>query len=204
AARAPRPTRPKARASCFPSAPRRKRRRGSDSSSSTPVPCTACASRRPRARSRSVRAAASGRSPATRAGGRSRRAGRVAGGPRAGGVESGWRRAEGGGRLEGAAGEVATFVAPDEPCLARLVVTARQADTACEAEALVTVTDSLLPETKERTANRQGLPGYTLEHAPGKLWRAPPHGGGHPTVATNGHPQSTLPPPRHDPQRRRP
>jgi hypothetical protein len=54
----------------------------------------------------------------------------------------------------------------------RLGVTARQADTVCAAEALITVTDSLLPETKERTANRQGLPGYTLEHAPGKLWRS--------------------------------
>jgi hypothetical protein len=54
----------------------------------------------------------------------------------------------------------------------RLGVTARQADTVCETEALITVTDSLLPETKERTANRQGLPGYTLEHAPGKLWRS--------------------------------
>ena len=88
------------------------------------------------------------------------------------GVEYAWRLVEGAGRLEGAGGEFVTFVAPDEPCLARLGVTARQADTVCEAEALVTVTDSLLPETKERTANRQGLPGYTLEHAPGKLWRS--------------------------------
>jgi hypothetical protein len=88
------------------------------------------------------------------------------------GVQYAWRLIEGAGKLEGAAGELVTFVAPDEPCLARLGVTARQADTVCEAEALITVTDSLLPETKERTVNRQGLPGYTLEHAPGKLWRS--------------------------------
>jgi hypothetical protein len=88
------------------------------------------------------------------------------------GVEYAWRLVEGAGRLEGATGELVTFVAPDEPCLARLGVTARQADTVCEAEAVITVTDSLLPETTERTANRQGLPGYTLEHAPGKLWRS--------------------------------
>jgi hypothetical protein len=88
------------------------------------------------------------------------------------GVEYAWRVVEGTGRLEGATGELVTFVAPEEPCLVRLGVTARQADTVCEAEALITVTDSLLPETKERTANRQGLPGYTLEHAPGKLWRS--------------------------------
>jgi Histidine kinase-, DNA gyrase B-, and HSP90-like ATPase len=88
------------------------------------------------------------------------------------GVEYAWRVIEGAGRLEGATGELVTFVAPEEPCLVRLGATARQADTVCEAEALITVTDSLLPETKERTANRQGLPGYTLEHAPGKLWRS--------------------------------
>ena len=88
------------------------------------------------------------------------------------GVEYAWRLVEGAGRLEGATGELVTFVAPEEPCLVRLGVTARQADTICAAEALITVTDSLLPETKERTANRQGLPGYTLEHAPGKLWRS--------------------------------
>jgi len=88
------------------------------------------------------------------------------------GVQFAWRLAEGAGRLEGEAGEIATFVAPEEPCLARIGVTARQADIVCEAEALVTVTDSLLPEAKERAANRHGLPGYTLEHAPGKLWRS--------------------------------
>jgi hypothetical protein len=88
------------------------------------------------------------------------------------GVEYAWRVVEGAGRLEGATGEAATFVAPEEPCLVRLGVTARQADAVCTAEALITVTDSLLPETKQRAANRQGLPGYTLEHAPGKLWRA--------------------------------
>jgi hypothetical protein len=88
------------------------------------------------------------------------------------GVEYAWRVIEGAGRLEGATGELVTFVAPEEPCLVRLGVTARQADTVCTAEALITVTDSLLPETKERAANRQGLPGYTLEHAPGRLWRS--------------------------------
>ena len=88
------------------------------------------------------------------------------------GVEYVWRLIEGAGRVDSATGEYAAFVAPDEPCLARLGVTARQGDAACEAEALVTITDSLLPEPKERAANRQGLPGYTLEHAPGKLWRS--------------------------------
>jgi hypothetical protein len=43
----------------------------------------------------------------------------------------------------------------------------------CEAEALITVTDSLLPvPERERSQTRPGLPAYTLEHAPGKLWRS--------------------------------
>jgi hypothetical protein len=88
------------------------------------------------------------------------------------GVEYAWRLVEGAGRLERATGELVTFVAPEEPCLVRIGVSARQQDTVCEAEALITITDTLLPETKERTASRQGLPGYTLEHAPGRLWRS--------------------------------
>jgi len=57
--------------------------------------------------------------------------------------------------------------------LVRLSVVARQGETACDAEALATVTDSLLPEeAKERASSGRGLPGYTLDHAPGKLWRS--------------------------------
>jgi len=29
-----------------------------------------------------------------------------------------------------------------------------------------------MPEPKDRSMPAQGLPGYTLEHAPGKLWRS--------------------------------
>lgn len=88
------------------------------------------------------------------------------------GIEYAWRLLEGAGRLDDITAEYATFHAPDEPCLARVGVSVRQAETACEAEALLTVTDSLVPEAKERQAAAQGLPDYTLEHAPGKLWRS--------------------------------
>ena len=88
------------------------------------------------------------------------------------GVEFAWRILDGAGQIDGAAGEIATYTAPAEPCLVRLGVDARQGDTLCEAEALITVTDTFLPEEKSRSAERQGLPGYTLEHAPGKLWRS--------------------------------
>ncbi len=88
------------------------------------------------------------------------------------GVEFSWRNLDGSGQIENATSEIVTYTAPAEPCLVRLGVSARQGDTLCEAEALITVTDSFLPEEKSRSAERQGLPGYTLEHAPGKLWRS--------------------------------
>ena len=83
-----------------------------------------------------------------------------------------WCVLEGAGRLEEGAAEYATFVAPEEPALVRVAVQARQGETMCDAGALITVTDSLLPETRESTGAAHGLPGYTLEHAPGQLWRS--------------------------------
>lgn len=89
------------------------------------------------------------------------------------GIEYAWSVLQGAGRIENASAEYAVFHAPEEPGLARLGVVARQRDTASEAEALVTVTDTLLPEeAKERASGGRGLPGYTLDHAPGKLWRS--------------------------------
>lgn len=88
------------------------------------------------------------------------------------GVDFSWRLIEGAGRLDNAATQFVTFHAPPEPGLVRIGVSARQGDLAAEAEALVTVTDSLLPEAKERASSRHGLPAYTLEHAPDKLWRS--------------------------------
>jgi hypothetical protein len=88
------------------------------------------------------------------------------------GVAFAWRLIEGGGTIEQPQAEYAVYHAPQEPALVRVGVAAQQGGTACEAEALVTVTDSLLPEARERAGTGQGLPGYTLEHAPGKLWRS--------------------------------
>lgn len=88
------------------------------------------------------------------------------------GVSYAWRVVEGSGRIEDATAEYASFVAGDEPALVRVEARARQGDTVCEAQALVTVTDTLLPEPRERAAAAHGLPGYTLEHAPGQLWRS--------------------------------
>ena len=71
--------------------------------------------------------------------------------------------------------------------LARIGVTATQNETVCEAEALITVTDSLLPDMKERTGPRHGLPGYTFEHAPGQLWRSRYDADQNLIVVNNGH-----------------
>jgi len=87
-------------------------------------------------------------------------------------VEYEWRLLEGAGWLEGVAAEYATFVASEEPALVRVSVKARQGESVCEALALVTVTDSLLAPSRESTGAAHGLPGYTLEHAPGQLWRS--------------------------------
>lgn len=88
------------------------------------------------------------------------------------GVEFIWRLIEGSGRLENATTQFATFHAGSEPCLERVSVCARQGETVVESDALITVTDTLIPETRERSSSRHGLPAYTLEHAPGKLWRS--------------------------------
>jgi hypothetical protein len=88
------------------------------------------------------------------------------------GVTFEWRIIEGAGAIEGDASEYATFVAPPEPGLVRVSVTASQAEVRVEAEGIVTVTDSILPATRDRGVAGHGLPGYTLEHAPGKLWRS--------------------------------
>ncbi len=89
------------------------------------------------------------------------------------GMEYAWRLVDGAGRLENDTSEFVTFHAADEPGLVHVGLTARQGGTVCEAVALVTVTDSLLPEeAREPAGGAKGLPGYTLEHAPGKLWRS--------------------------------
>ena len=98
-----------------------------------------------------------------------------------------WRILEGAGHLEETNAEFVTYHAIEEPGLVRIGVSATQNETICEAEALITVTDSLLPDTKERSGARHGLPGYTFEHAPGKLWRSRYDADQNLIVVNNGH-----------------
>ena len=83
-----------------------------------------------------------------------------------------WDIVEGEGTLEDVKTEIATFTAPAEPGLVRLRVMGTQGEISCHGESLVTVTDSLLPENKTSSAEKQGPPGYTFERAPGELWRS--------------------------------
>jgi hypothetical protein len=74
-----------------------------------------------------------------------------------------------------------------EPSLLRLGVTARQGGIECQAEALVTVTDSILPETANRAETDRGIPGYTFQKAPGQLWRSRFDSAQNVVVINNGH-----------------
>lgn len=98
-----------------------------------------------------------------------------------------WRIVEGGGSFENADGEIVTYTASAEPALVKLALTVTQRDIACEAEALVTVTDSLIPDSREPSNPRKGLPGYTFERAPGRLWRSRFNAEQNVIVVNNGH-----------------
>ena len=82
-----------------------------------------------------------------------------------------WSLVEGAGELANDCGEIATLSAPEEPQLLKLAVRVTQGDAVATAEALITVTDSLLPDRPKSDAQR-GLPDYTFEKRPGDLWRS--------------------------------
>ncbi len=98
-----------------------------------------------------------------------------------------WDIAEGDGKLENPSGEIVTFHAAPEPALVRIKLTAVQSDIVCEAEALITVTDSLIPENKSPSSTRPGIPNYTFQKAPGELWRSRFQGDQNVIVINSGH-----------------
>jgi hypothetical protein len=98
-----------------------------------------------------------------------------------------WEIFEGDGVLANAHGEIVSFAAPAEPGLTRVRVIARQGTTACSAEALVTVTQTLIPEPPAHAGIKQGLPSYTFQKAPGELWRSRYQADQNVVVINNGH-----------------
>jgi len=98
-----------------------------------------------------------------------------------------WEIIQGTGALENADGEIATFQATSEPGLATIRLTAKQFGIERSAEALVTVTDSLLPQNQLKEGTKQGIPGYTFQKAPGELWRSRYQSDQNVVVINNGH-----------------
>jgi len=83
-----------------------------------------------------------------------------------------WNILEGAGELTETDAEIAVFHAPQEPGLTRVRIVATQANIECQAEAVITITAALIPETPKSPRGKQGLPSYTFERAPGELWRS--------------------------------
>ncbi len=84
-----------------------------------------------------------------------------------------WEIIEGAGSLDKRDGEMIIFQAPNEPGISRLQATVKQGDVICEAEATVTVVAELIKMAKGTApGDAKGLPSYTLESAPGQLWRS--------------------------------
>ncbi|MFH1664602.1 MAG: hypothetical protein ABIA77_00435 [Candidatus Omnitrophota bacterium] len=84
-----------------------------------------------------------------------------------------WSVAEGNGCLDRHDGEITVFSAPEEPGLTTLKVKVTQGDVVCYAESVITVVDSLVKQPPgENVFSAKGLPGYTLESAPGQVWRS--------------------------------
>jgi hypothetical protein len=98
-----------------------------------------------------------------------------------------WEIVEGGGALEDRHDQVATFIAPAEPGLARIKVIVSQNDIERSAEALITVTRELLSQVGTTVVESQGLPGYTFESAPGESWRSRYDTNRNVIVINNGH-----------------
>ena len=98
-----------------------------------------------------------------------------------------WEIIEGGGALASEHDQEISFQAPATPGLVRLRATVRQRDVTCSAEALITVTDSLVPSTGSGVIDARGLPGYTFECASGELWRSRFDATRNVIVVNNGH-----------------
>jgi hypothetical protein len=98
-----------------------------------------------------------------------------------------WEIIEGEGTLASERDQEISFQAPAMPGLVRLHAIVRQREVTCLAEALITVTDSLIPSTGSGMIDARGLPGYTFERASGELWRSRFDATRNVIVVNNGH-----------------
>jgi hypothetical protein len=83
-----------------------------------------------------------------------------------------WDIIDGEGQLLDQDGDSVVFIAPPEPGLTTLRLIVCQGEIECTDEALITITDTLLHESSKTGGLRKGLPGYTYQRAPSKMWRS--------------------------------
>jgi len=84
-----------------------------------------------------------------------------------------WQIKEGQGLLSDTTKETTAFSAAQEPGITIVTVTVKQNDITRSAEAIITITDSLIKkDEKNESGLNKGLPGYTFKRAPGELWRS--------------------------------
>jgi len=83
-----------------------------------------------------------------------------------------WSVLTGGIAIEDRLQNPVTIRAGSEPSLARLAVRTAEGGIEASAEAVITVTDSLVEPAQQAAGTGRGIPGYTFEHLPGKLSRS--------------------------------
>lgn len=89
------------------------------------------------------------------------------------GLQVDWELVNSKGELKHQNGEIAVYSADSEPGLFRIKAVVIEKDIRIECESVITVTDTLIKrENRAEDHSRKGLPGYTYEQAPGKLWRS--------------------------------
>jgi Histidine kinase-, DNA gyrase B-, and HSP90-like ATPase len=98
-----------------------------------------------------------------------------------------WQITEGDGILSSTSDQEVSFKAPASPGLVRLSVEVSQQSLRANAEALITVADSLAGAIAPTAISTRGLPGYTFERAAGELWRSRFDGERNLIVVNSGH-----------------
>ena len=98
-----------------------------------------------------------------------------------------WEVVEGNGALDRHHDQLVRFLAPAEPGLVRVRVKVYQGEIERSGDALITVTNELLPQVGTTMVESSGLPGYTFESAPGDSWRSKFDSARNIIVVNNGH-----------------
>ena len=103
-------------------------------------------------------------------------------------IEISWTISEGEGTLKNNNGEIVTFKSPSEPGITIIKAAISQGSIKCMAEAVVTITDSLIKQPEQIGMERdKGIPGYTFLRAPAEIWRSKYDDARNLIIINNGH-----------------